>query len=146
MRMRLLSAWLWTATILIVCWTPDIYLPVRERRGSLLEQVHLDKVVHLGIFGVFAVLWLRALPLLPQRFLRIGLAGAALAAITEIVQNLPVVHRDGEFSDWVADVLGLPLAMALFYCLEWHLPAWITGRPLSQVSEQEASALEESTL
>jgi VanZ family protein len=146
MRLRLLSALLWTATILVACWTPDIYLPVREGQGFLFKLAHLDKVVHLGIFGVFAVLWLRALPLLPQRFLRIGLAGAALAAITEIVQNLPIVHRDGELSDWVADVTGLLLATTLFYWLEWHLPAWVTGRPLAHVSEHQESALEESAL
>jgi VanZ family protein len=141
MRLRLLSASLWTVTILVACWTPDIYLPVREQRGSLLNLPHLDKLVHLGIFGVFAVLWLRALPYLPQRFLRIGLAGAALAALTEIVQNLPIVHREGEFKDWVADTTGLLLAMILFYWLEWHLPAWITGRPLLPVHEHEESAV-----
>lgn len=146
MRLRLLSALLWTATILITCWTPDIYLPVRERQCSWLQLAHLDKVIHLGIFGVFAVLWLLALPHLPQRFLRIGVAGAALAAITEIVQNLPIVHRDGELSDWVADMTGLVLAMTLYYRLEWRLPAWITGRPFSHVLEQEEPALEESTL
>jgi hypothetical protein len=141
MRIRLLSAFLWTVTILVACWTPDIYLPVNEQRGSLFGLIHFDKVVHLGIFGVFAVLWLRALPRLPQRFLRIGLVGAALAAITEIVQNLPIVHREGEFEDWVADTLGLLLAMILFYWLECHLPEWITGRPLLPVHEHEESVV-----
>ena len=143
MRLRLLSALLWTGAIFIACWTPDIYLPVRERRGFFFElaRLHLDKVVHLGIFGVFAVLWLRALPHLPERFLRIGLAGAVLGAITEIVQNLPIIHRDGELSDWVADMVGLLLAMTLFYWLEWHLPGWMTGRTLLHVYEHEESAL-----
>lgn len=112
----------------------------------MLHLAHFDKVIHLGIFGVFALLWLRALPHLSQRFLRIGVAGAALAAITEIVQNLPIVHRDGELSDWVADMIGLLLAMTLFYWLEWHLPAWITGRPCLNVLEREEPALEESAL
>jgi hypothetical protein len=141
MRLRLLSASLWTVTILIACWTPDIYLPVRERRGFLLHLPHLDKVVHFGIFGVFALLWLRALPHLPQRYLRIGLLGAALGAITEIVQNLPIVHREAEFVDWMADTVGLLLAMILFYRLEWRLPAWITGRLLLPVREHEESVL-----
>jgi hypothetical protein len=140
MRLRLLSAFLWTVTILVVCWTPDIYLPVKEVQDYVFGLIHLDKVVHLGVFGVFAVLWLRALPLLPQRFLWIGLVGAVLAAVTEIVQNLPIVHREGEFEDWVADMVGLLLAMILFYWLEWRLPAWITGRLSFAVHEYEEQA------
>ena len=59
MRFRLLSAVLWTIVILILCWTPEIYLPVEEVPGSLGKIIPLDKVVHAGIFAVFAILWLR---------------------------------------------------------------------------------------
>ena len=95
MRMRLLSALVWTAAILIACWTPKIYFPVRERGGFFFElaYLHLDKVVHLGIFGVFAVLWLRALPHLPERFLRISSRDIVDAPMKMLVPK----YSDGSF-------------------------------------------------
>ena len=56
---------------------------------------------------VFSVLWLRTRPAGKRRYLWILLAGTALAAITEIVQNLPIINREGEFEDFLADFAGV---------------------------------------
>src|SRR6516165_4220997 len=98
-RLRLLSAVLWTVIILILCWTPQIYLPVDEGLDSWKIRLQLDKVVHVGIFAVFSVLWLRALPAGKKTFLWVGVAGLALAALTEVVQNVPIIQREGEVED-----------------------------------------------
>ena len=123
MRFRLLSAVLWTIVILVLCWTPQIWLPVTEGPGSWAHFLRLDKVVHAGIFAVFAVLWLRALPAGSNRFLWVGLAGAALAAITEIVQNVPIINREGEFQDAVTDVVGVLIGFLFFPWIERTLDA-----------------------
>ena len=123
MRFRLLSAMLWTFVILVLCWTPQVWLPVEEGPDSWSQSLHLDKVVHAGIFGVFAVLWLRALRAGSNRFLWVGLAGNALAAITEIVQNVPIINREGEFQDAVADVVGLLIGFLFFPWVERTLNA-----------------------
>jgi hypothetical protein len=123
MRFRLLSAVLWTIVILILCWTPEIYLPVEEGPGSWLDFLPLDKVVHLGIFAIFGVLWLRALPTCSFRFLWVGLAGTALAIITEMVQNVPIINREGEVQDVVADVVGVLIGILVFPWIERTLGA-----------------------
>ena len=41
------------------------------------------------------------------KYLWVLLAGTALAAITEIVQNLPIINREGEFEDFLADFAGV---------------------------------------
>jgi hypothetical protein len=119
MRLRLLAAVLWTLVIMVLCWTPDVLLPVPEGPESYLFQVvHIDKFVHAGLFAIFAVLWLRALPGGMARYLWVGLGGAALAALTEVVQNVPIIHREGEFADAVADFVGVLLGVPLFLWLE----------------------------
>jgi hypothetical protein len=117
-RFRLISAVLWTVVILILCWTPQVWLPVEEVPESWGRYIPLDKIVHLGIFAVFGVLWLRALPVGSNRFLWVGLGGTALAAITEIVQNVPILHRDGEFQDAAADVVGMLLGFLVYPWIE----------------------------
>jgi hypothetical protein len=119
MRLRLIAAVLWTLVIMVLCWTPDVLLPVPEGPESyLFDIIHIDKFVHAGLFAVFAVLWLRALPSGMARFLWVGLGGAALAALTEIVQNVPIIHREGEFADAIADFVGVLLGFPLFLWLE----------------------------
>ena len=100
-------------------------LPVDEKSGSILHQIpYLDKIVHAGIFAVFGVLWLRALPGPKPRFLWVGLAGVALAALTEIVQNVPIIHREGEVQDAVADVVGMLAGFPVFVWLDKILKRW----------------------
>ena len=140
MRLRVLPAVLWTILILVMCWTPDVWIPVGEGPESFVFKViHLDKIVHAGIFTVFSLLWLRALPNGKQRFLWVGLAGTALAAITEIVQNVPIIHREGEFVDSVADVVGLVLGFPLFLWVERMVRGWRTVRPATTVQDLEES-------
>jgi hypothetical protein len=119
-RLRLASAIAWTLVILVLCWTPDIYLPVKEEPAylRLIIPIRLDKIVHAGIFLVFAVLWLRGLGGQTRWFPWVLAGGVALAAISELGQNLPIVHRDGEFEDAVADVVGLVLGFPVFFLLE----------------------------
>jgi VanZ family protein len=116
MRSWLAAAVFWTLLIMALCWLP---IPMLTWGGDVGEHTkrfpHLDKVIHVGIFAVFGVLWMRALSV-DRRFLIVLAAGVALAVITEVGQNLPIVGRDGELADGVFDVLGVLLAypLALF--------------------------------
>jgi VanZ family protein len=121
MRLRVVVAVLWTIMILVLCWTPQNLLPVNERTESLTQKLHLDKFVHAGIFTVFTVLWLRTRPAGKTRYLWILLAGTALAAITEVVQNLPYINREGEFEDAMADFAGVLFGFPLFHWIEQKL-------------------------
>lgn len=112
---------LWTIVILVLCWTPQALLPVNEGTESLTQRLHLDKFVHAGIFTVFSLLWLRTRPAAKRTYLWVFLAGTALAAITEVVQNLPIINREGEFEDFLADFAGMLFGFPLFYWMERKL-------------------------
>jgi VanZ family protein len=135
MRLRVLSAVLWTVVILILCWTPQVWLPVSEGPESLTQVLHLDKFVHAGIFAVFSVLWLRALPAARSSVVMVALAGLALAALTEIVQNLPIINREAELEDALADFAGVLLGIPLFRWLEQVLQRWHSAKESSEVAD-----------
>jgi VanZ family protein len=124
MRLRVLLAVLWTIVILVLCWTPQAMLSVNEGPESLAQELLLDKLIHAGIFTVFSVLWLRTRPAGKTRFLSVLLAGTALAAITETVQNLPIINREGEFQDALADFAGVLFGFPLFKWIEQKLREW----------------------
>ena len=69
-----------------------------------------DKVVHLGLFLALAVSgrWAGV----PRTVLAAGLP--VYAAVSELVQALPALHRDATLGDWVADVAGALLGLLLW--------------------------------
>lgn len=113
MRLWLAAALFWTLLIMAVCWVPIGMFPTGGGGEHPRAFPHLDKVVHAGIFAIFGLLWLRALPG-KARFLVVAAAGLALAVVTEYGQSLPIVGRDGDVADGVCDVIGVVLAYPLF--------------------------------
>lgn len=70
----------------------------------------VDKLVHVGLFAALALsgrwagMATRVLaPLL-----------VAYAAVSEVLQGLAVVDRSASVADWVADVVGMVLGLALW--------------------------------
>ena len=107
------STWiavLWTILILVLCWMPRHSLPMDEGGPSLLNRLHFDKVVHLGIFAVFAFLWRRAFS--RRAVVVIVVAGLFLAVITELGQATSIVGRDADVWDAVADAIGVVVGAA----------------------------------
>ena len=82
-----------------------LYLPA-SGEGSL--PVGADKVVHAGMFGGVALLALAA------GFAWIPLLLLAYAPLSELIQGLPVVERDPDWRDIVADITGIVVAVGLF--------------------------------
>lgn len=109
-KVRLTMAFVWTLAILFLCWMPGDWVQSVEEESSLFELPDLDKIVHASIFVVFAVLWVRGLRT-RRRYAWVALAGIALAAITEVVQELPAIGRDGELGDAITDVIGLAVGL-----------------------------------
>jgi len=112
MRWWLAAAVFWTLLIMAACW---LTLPIFGGGGgdeSGARIPHFDKIIHASMFAVFGVLWLRVIPG-KWRFLAVVLAGTAFAAVTEVVQNLPIIARDGEWADGLADVAGVLIAFPL---------------------------------
>ncbi len=127
-RFRIILAALWTAVILVLCWAPRQYVQEAEENAPWFAIPNLDKVVHWGIFVVFAVLWLRTSGS-RGRYPAVALAGLALAVVTEVGQLMPQVGRDGSVADGITDLIGLTLGLILARWLE-PLLAWLESRIL----------------
>ena len=74
-----------------------------------------DKLLHIVAFYVLGALGYLAFPRAP--LWRLGLALSAYGALIEACQGLPIVGRDADFWDWVADTAAvgaaiLPVALA----------------------------------
>jgi len=116
-RHRFVIAVVWTLVIMLLCWLPRDLVQEVEDQSSWFELPHLDKIVHCGIFVVFSILWLRVRsnrrPVGP-----VVLSGFALAALTEIVQDLPLIGRDSSIADTLTDVIGVLIGVAVAPLIE----------------------------
>jgi hypothetical protein len=70
-----------------------------------------DKLQHITAFATLALLGSFAYPKtsLMQLLVRLSLFGAAI----EVVQAIPVLHRDSDFWDWVADTAAVAVALLI---------------------------------
>ncbi|HWE39265.1 MAG TPA: VanZ family protein [Isosphaeraceae bacterium] len=101
----------WTLLVLVACWFPRDRLPVDEGRSHRWRPPNADKLVHVAMFAGFGLLWMRARPR-PSQAARVLVGGLALAVISELGQELPVVHRDADVLDALADAIGVGLGIA----------------------------------
>lgn len=81
---------------------------------------HLDKIVHIGLFGGFVTLWcfyysLKGLP--TQKILRIFFFIFILACVygisMEYVQKYFIPNRDFDLGDIIADLIGAGLGYGI---------------------------------
>lgn len=106
-------ATIWTLAILALCWLPMPMFTGSEVGQRAQRIANIDKFIHAGVFAVFGLLWLRAIP--RRRYVLILVAGLGLAAVTEIVQSLPLLNREGDVTDAAADFAGVCLACLIDY-------------------------------
>ena len=70
----------------------------KVEHGSFFRLPSLDKVVHGGIFVIFAILWLRVGSVQADD-LELIVGGFALAIVSELGQLMPFVRRDANLFD-----------------------------------------------
>ena len=106
-----------TPVLRIAFWAAALFafvMAVLPHPAQLLETS--DKVQHMAAFFTITALGCAAY----RGFSRIKLMLAMIAfgAAIEVVQMVPGLHRDAEWSDWLADVLAVLLALAIAHLLE----------------------------
>jgi VanZ family protein len=70
---------------------------------------HRDKLLHLAAFYFLSLIACLAFP--RMSLLVVGAAMAVYGAMIELIQGIPYVDRDMEFLDWVADAVGVAIAV-----------------------------------
>lgn len=104
-------AWFGTVLIVALCLWPKNLMPTSETSSK--NPPHADKVVHLAMFAVFGLLWMRVQPSSRSTAMFVFLAGVGLAIGTEVAQGLPLIARDPDPLDALADVAGTVVGIAL---------------------------------
>jgi hypothetical protein len=87
-------------------------------RPPQLPGAPSDKVQHVVAFAVLAALAAWAYP--RARPIKVALGLSIFGALIEIAQTIPLLHRDGDPLDWLADTLAAGLVLAI--------AAWIRRR------------------
>ena len=83
-----------------------------------VQLVPWDKAEHFIAFYALTGLAAAAFP--RRRLLVIAIALSGFGALIEIVQGLPIVHRDKDVWDWVADTLAIGAALAPMLLVWWR--------------------------
>lgn len=123
---RLLVAWAWTALIFTLCWTPRALVPEGEGATRPFPIPYFDKMVHFGLFAGFSFWWMVAGTI---RARWVVAAGVGAAILSELGQLVPVVNRDANWPDGLADTLGLLGGLAIYAYASRRYPAFAPPAP-----------------
>lgn len=109
---------IWTAVILVLTLLPGNYIP---RVGSFWNLFSPDKLIHIFLFSVFALLlfsgFFKQYPGRSKRYIT-GMVLAfsiLLAIITELLQAMLPLGRSGNVYDTIADFAGISLGWLIFF-------------------------------
>jgi hypothetical protein len=83
-----------------------------------LQLAPWDKAEHFIAFYGLTGLAVAAFP--RRNLFVIAALLSAFGALIEIVQGLPIVHRDRDFWDWVADTIAIIAALAPMLLVWWR--------------------------
>ncbi len=83
-----------------------------------LQLVPWDKAEHFIAFYALTGLAVAAFPRRSPLLIAALLSG--FGALIEVVQGLPIVHRDEDFWDWVADSLAIAAALSPMLLVPWR--------------------------
>jgi hypothetical protein len=86
-----------------------------------VQLVPWDKAEHFIAFYALTGLAAAAFP--AGRLWVIAALLSLFGALIEIVQGLPIVHRDRDFWDWVADTLAIVAALSPMLLVWWRAKA-----------------------
>jgi VanZ family protein len=101
----------WTLFLLVLLSFPGGYLPSAD-------GLAFDKVVHVVLFFVLAVLWLRAFEAPGGTAVVVVLVcGVLFAPLTEFYQGILGAGRSPDMLDSVADIVGFALGTLVWFFL-----------------------------
>jgi hypothetical protein len=100
--------WLALAVTLVMALLPN---------PPALPQQATDKVQHMAAFATLTFLAALGFPRLRLRVIFVWMAALGLAI--EVLQMIPILHRDAQASDWLADCAATLATLLLCGALRW---------------------------
>lgn len=108
----------WFFIILVLICMPGEDIPTPSGWLAWLNLIRIDKIVHMGIFGLLALLFIFPIAkstLSPQLkwhyIVRICLATCIWGLTTELIQKYFIPSRNFDLVDWAADSIGAIIAL-----------------------------------
>ena len=107
----------WFFVVLVLICLPGKDIP----QIGWLTRINFDKVVHIGVFGLLAVLF--CWPFYRssftkkehlQYFIKIAIATSVWGLTTELIQKFFIPSRSFDLLDWAADSIGA--LIAFWFC------------------------------
>jgi hypothetical protein len=99
---------------------------------ELLPMAVSDKVQHAIAFAILAGLGACAWP---RRLAQIAVVLIIIGGLIEILQMIPVLHRDAEFADWAADVAATLAALLVVLMSQGKRASAALGEPDRSIFE-----------
>ncbi|WP_143011360.1 VanZ family protein [Chitinophaga filiformis] len=118
-----LPAIIWILMVLYVCTIPGEKIP----SSPFFEKIHMDKIVHFGLFGgtVFLLclgVYLQKRVLTKFTLTLIALSASFYGLAIEYIQKYIAIHRSFDMSDVAADTVGAIAGIIAFNLVrKWWL-------------------------
>jgi VanZ family protein len=103
-------ALLWTVLVLVAHSIPRSQFERVPGAKELVSTSGPDKIVHVVMFMIFGLLWLRCAP---RRPLAILAAGIAYGFALEVYQGWLILGRSYSLADALCDAVGIALGIAV---------------------------------
>ena len=103
-----LAFWLALSVTLVMALLPN---------PPALPMQATDKVQHMAAFAALTFLAALGFPGLRLRVIFVWMAGLGLAI--EVLQLIPILHRDAQVADWLADCAATLATLLLCGALRW---------------------------
>lgn len=116
---RRISIPIFWMTVTVVYVLATIPIPVEATLGAG------DKANHIAAFLTLTMLGRAAYPVQPRWKLALGLV--LFGALIELTQAIPVLHRDANLGDWVADSIAVAVGLIISLPLERCWPSRSAG-------------------
>lgn len=115
---NLLPGFIWSVIILILSGVPGNYVPAVF---SFLDWISPDKLVHIIMYSVLVFVFLRGLRKqnsnrgISKKTIYLVLSiSIVFGGITEVLQNIVFIRRDGNVYDFLADIVGCAIGLMVY--------------------------------
>lgn len=118
-----LPAIIWILFVLFLCTLPGNDLP----SDPLFEKIHMDKIVHVGLFGCTVLLlclgyYRQHRHISKLAFSVIAISAAFYGLAIEYIQKYIAIQRSFDMSDVAADIVGAVAGILAFKLIKrWWL-------------------------